>query len=104
MRKPRNRPNIAITVTHNSFIDCQPKFNASPLRDPHAIRPRLHLTPQAAARVWEKLAPAMDAPMGDDRPSTLEDYFDIHIIKPNVPVSIAGLDIIHACRGGWHEI
>jgi len=72
------------------------------LRDPRAIRPRLHLTPQAAARVWEKLAPAMDAPMGDDRPSTLEDYFDIHIIKPNVPVSIAGLTV--RCRFTKHPI
>lgn len=56
--------------------------------------PRLHTHPEAAARIWERLAPAMDAPLTKGgHPSTLEDYFDVRILTPGVPATIAGLRI-----------
>ncbi|MEM7227916.1 MAG: MBL fold metallo-hydrolase [Planctomycetota bacterium] len=64
--------------------------------------PRLHTTAPVAARLWERLAPAMDAPMQDGKPSTLEDYFDVHIIEPDADATIAGLTV--RCRFTGHSI
>src|SRR5688572_6303519 len=51
--------------------------------------PRLHVSEQVAKRVWERLAPAMDAPMNfpaqtqqSNRASELEDYFDVRVLEP----------------------
>jgi ribonuclease BN (tRNA processing enzyme) len=65
-------------------------------------RPRLHCTQSVADRLWEKLGPAMYAPIGTDAPSTLEDFFDVRIISPDEPTTIAGL-IVH-CRPTGHPI
>ncbi|MBI1374256.1 MAG: hypothetical protein GC159_16190 [Phycisphaera sp.] len=65
-------------------------------------RPRLHTAAPIAERVWERLAPAMDAPMGHDRPSRLDDYFDVHIIEPGESASIAGMEL--RCRFTRHTI
>ena len=65
--------------------------------------PRLWTHPGAAARVWERLAPAMDAPLskGGSR-SELKDYFDLRIIEPNREVMIQGMSV--ECRLTIHPI
>lgn len=54
-----------------------------------APAPRLHMGPGAAARIWERLAPAMD----QGGSATLADYFELHVLEPNAPVRIAGLEV-----------
>jgi len=72
------------------------------MRDASVTRPRLHLTPQAAARVWEKLAPAMDGPMAGEKSSRLADYFEVCTIAPDAPATVAGLTV--QCRFTKHPI
>jgi ribonuclease BN (tRNA processing enzyme) len=72
------------------------------INDVRIERPRLHITQQVANRIWEKLAPAMSAPMGEPRPSDLDDYFEVHILEPGHPSIIAGL-AVH-CRLTRHAI
>jgi ribonuclease BN (tRNA processing enzyme) len=64
--------------------------------------PRLHTTKEVASRLWEKLAPAMDGPMGDARPSNLADYFDVRVIQPGKTFEVAGLS--GDCRFTKHPI
>lgn len=64
--------------------------------------PRLHTTPVVADRLWSRLAPAMEAPMLCDRPSTLADYFDVRLISPEREAEIAGLKV--RCRFTKHPI
>lgn len=45
-------------------------------------RPRLHTSPLAAARLWDRLAPAMDTLIGVDRPLTLDDYAELCVLRP----------------------
>lgn len=66
------------------------------------IKPRLHTHPPAAERVWEKLAPAMDGRGRLDPPRTLDDFYDLHIIKPDRAATIAGLTV--ECRYTQHPI
>jgi len=54
-----------------------------------APAPRLHMGPGAAARIWERLAPAMD----QGGSATLADYFELHVLHPDAPVRIAGLEV-----------
>jgi ribonuclease BN (tRNA processing enzyme) len=72
------------------------------MREPAAIKPRLHITEAAAKRVWEKLAPAMDGPFGGDRNCRLDDFFDVHILQPQTPSKIAGLEV--RCRFTRHPV
>ena len=72
------------------------------LRKPGMIRPRLHVTQPVADRLWERLGPAMHTPIGDKRPSTLEDYFDVRILDPAHPAAIAGLTV--RCRFTKHPV
>jgi ribonuclease BN (tRNA processing enzyme) len=65
-------------------------------------KPRLHVSQPVAERVWQKLAPAMDAPMGQTRPSTLDDYFEVHMLTPERPAPIAGLTV--RCRFTQHPV
>jgi ribonuclease BN (tRNA processing enzyme) len=71
------------------------------MNDPGHSRPRLHATQQVADRLWQRLAPAMDAPM-DGRPSQLEDFYDVHVLAPGVSTSIAGLEV--ECRATFHPV
>lgn len=61
-------------------------------------RPRLHTHPQAAARLWARLAPAMD---GGGRRG-LADFYDLHVIDPGAPATVAGLTV--ECRLTGHPI
>ncbi len=78
-------------------------------------RPRLHTNPLAAARLWDRLAPAMDTLIGVDRPLTLEDYAELRVLRPvnrcpdtsagsgeSSKVMIAGLEV--RCRYTTHHI
>ncbi|MBX3354934.1 MAG: MBL fold metallo-hydrolase [Phycisphaeraceae bacterium] len=51
--------------------------------------PRLHMGPGAAARIWERLAPAMD----QGGRASLADYFTLHVVEPGRPVRVAGLEL-----------
>jgi hypothetical protein len=53
-------------------------------------------------RIWPRLAPAMDPPMGDGRLSTLDDYYDVRVLAPGEPETIAGLQV--RCRFTGHPI
>ena len=66
------------------------------------IVPRLHTPPEAAARIWEKLAPAMDGKGRIDPPRTLSDFFELHKIEPGRVATIAGLHV--ECRYTQHPI
>ncbi|MBT8484627.1 MAG: MBL fold metallo-hydrolase [Phycisphaerales bacterium] len=63
------------------------------LTSPTVPRPRLHVTADVAARLWERLAPAMQAPLGEERDSRLDDYFDVRILTPGVEATIAGVTV-----------
>jgi ribonuclease BN (tRNA processing enzyme) len=72
------------------------------MRDPSCTVPRLHVTDAVAARLWERLGPAMHAPMGNDRPSHLSDYFDVRILDPAQAMTVAGLSV--RCRSTGHPV
>ena len=77
------------------------------VRDASSPRPRLHVSQPAAERLWERLAPAMHAPMGGagggaGASSTLEDFFEVRVLDPSRPSSIAGLQV--QCRFTKHSI
>lgn len=71
-------------------------------QDDRAGRPRLHTIAPVADRLWERLAPAMDSPMGDGRPSTLDDYFDVRLLSGDEPTEVAGVTV--RCRMTKHPI
>ena len=48
-------------------------------------RPRLHAIPEVLDRIWERLAPTMDG-----SGSGIEDYFELHPLRPGAEVEIAG--------------
>lgn len=64
--------------------------------------PRIHCARPVADRLWERLAPAMDAPMGGAAPSVLEDYFDVRLLDAGRSVDVAGLSV--ECRLTTHPI
>lgn len=71
--------------------------------DPARTKPRLHTTQPVLARLWERLAPAMDAfDLGGGHMAKLEDFFDLRPMSPNVPADIAGLAV--RCRFTKHPI
>lgn len=51
--------------------------------------PRIHAIAPVAARLWERLAPAMD----QNGSATLADYFSVKIIDPSTPAIVAGLQV-----------
>jgi ribonuclease BN (tRNA processing enzyme) len=65
-------------------------------------KPRLHTSAPVAERLWQRLAPAMDAAMGGARPSALDDYFDVCLLNPDRPATIAGLTV--RCRFTQHPV
>lgn len=58
-------------------------------RERPAPPPRLHMGPGGAARVWDRLAPAMD----QGGTVSLGEYFELHVLEPDQPVRIAGLEV-----------
>lgn len=60
--------------------------------------PRLHTHAAAAARLWERLAPAMD----QGGRATLADYFDVRLLPEGGAADVAGLSVRH--RMGIHPV
>lgn len=60
--------------------------------------PRLYALPEVAARLWERLAPAMD----QGGTATLESYFDVHTLDEAIPATVAGLTV--RTRRGRHTV
>lgn len=57
-------------------------------------RPAIHTHRAAADRLWEKLAPAMDAPLTPGGPrATLEDFFAVRLLGPDAAGDVAGLSV-----------
>ncbi|MCI0630619.1 MAG: MBL fold metallo-hydrolase [Phycisphaerales bacterium] len=67
-------------------------------------KPRLHVSRPVSQRLWQRLAPSMEAPMpfGSHGASTLEDYFDVRVLEPGRTTTIAGLDV--DCRFTGHPV
>jgi len=89
---PKTIQDIIITHLHGDHCNgleavgflqwiARKKSNAPP--------PRLHMGPGAAARIWERLAPAMD----QNGAATLAEYFELHVLEPETPVRVAGLEV-----------
>lgn len=98
---------IIITHLHGDHCNGLESFGFSRLvsrmKGINPVIPRLHTHPAAARRVWERLAPAMDAPIRPGgRPARLDDYFELHVIEPESPASIAGFTV--ECRYTIHPI
>jgi ribonuclease BN (tRNA processing enzyme) len=72
------------------------------MRDPATALPRVHVSSAVADRLWQRLAPAMDAPMGSTRPSQLSDFFDVRTLSPDQPSNVAGLSV--RCRPTRHTV
>jgi len=67
------------------------------------LKPTIHTHEKAAARLWARLAPAMDAPItAGGRASRLEDFFNLNIISPEQEAEIAGLRVV--CRHTIHPV
>ena len=65
--------------------------------------PRIHTSRPVAGRLWERLAPAMDGtPPGGTPSRTLEDLFDVRVLDPDTPATVAGLTV--RCRFTQHPI
>jgi ribonuclease BN (tRNA processing enzyme) len=65
-------------------------------------RPKVHCWRPVAARLWERLAPAMDMADASGPHARLEDYFELCILEPDEPTRIAGLDV--RCRPTRHPV
>lgn len=94
----RSFDDIAITHLHgdhsNGLETLGFKRLVYRLRKEHMVKPRIHTHLEAAGRLWEKLAPAMDAPF--EKPgvnSTLDDYFDIRPFQIGDTFTACGLTI-----------
>ncbi|MHC4765383.1 MAG: MBL fold metallo-hydrolase [Planctomycetota bacterium] len=68
---------------------------------PGAGRPRIHTSRAAADRLWERLAPAMDAATTAS-PRSLDDYYEIHELEPGTRATVAGLTV--ECRFTQHPV
>ncbi len=98
---------IIITHLHGDHCNGLESFGFSRLvsrmKGSNPALPRLHTHPAAARRVWERLAPAMDAPIHQGgRPARLDDYFDLRVIEPLTTAHIAGFKV--ECRYTIHPI
>ena len=97
---------IIITHLHGDHCNGLESFGFARKRkrasDEAPTRPRIHTSRRAADRLWERLAPAMDAAGSANPPRTLQDYFDVRVLEPQAPAAVAGLTV--RCRFTNHPI
>jgi ribonuclease BN (tRNA processing enzyme) len=68
---------------------------------PDHPRPRIHTSRPAADRLWERLAPAMDA-AATDSPRGLDEFYDVAVLEPGTAAAVAGLTV--ECRATRHPV
>lgn len=98
---------VLLTHLHGDHCNGLESFGfarlVSRLKGINPLVPRLHTHPSAAARVWERLAPAMDPPITrGGRRSTLEDFYTLRSVEPGTTSTIAGLSV--QCRYTIHPV
>lgn len=64
--------------------------------------PTLHTNAPVAARVWDKLAPALDAVSAFSHAAKLDDFFALRVLEPERRFEVAGLEI--ECRFTRHPV
>ncbi|MDX2116446.1 MAG: MBL fold metallo-hydrolase [Planctomycetota bacterium] len=100
-------PDVLITHLHGDHVNGLESYGwarlVARLRGQSKELPRVHTHPAAAARLWERLAPAMDPPLTrGGRTSVLSDFFDVRTVEPGKPARIAGLTV--ECRYTIHPV
>ncbi|MHC4446891.1 MAG: MBL fold metallo-hydrolase, partial [Planctomycetota bacterium] len=97
---------VIITHLHGDHCNGLESFGFSrrALRqcNPALTRPRLYTNQPSRQRLWERLAPAMDAAATTNPPRKLEDFFDAHVLDPEGAATVAGLSV--RCRFTRHPI
>jgi ribonuclease BN (tRNA processing enzyme) len=89
---------ILLTHLHGDHCNGLESFGfkgfAERIRGEATVTPTIHTHPGAAARVWERLAPAMDAPLTPGgKPAGLEDFFRLRTFEVGAPFPVAGLTV-----------
>ncbi len=98
---------VVLTHLHGDHCNGLESFGfkryAERVRHESSTIPRLWTHPGAAERLWERLAPAMDAPLeaGGEK-ARLEDFYKLHLFDPSKPAQIAGLTV--ECRYTVHPV
>jgi ribonuclease BN (tRNA processing enzyme) len=65
------------------------------------IHPRIHTSRDAARRLWERLAPAMDAATTAS-PRNLDDFYEVRELEPGTTATVGGLSV--ECRFTQHAV
>lgn len=94
----RDIQHILLTHLHGDHCNGLESFGfkhfAERLRGESTTTPTIHTHPGAAARLWERLAPAMDAPLTPGgKPATIADFFNLDTFEVGEPFTVAGLTI-----------
>jgi ribonuclease BN (tRNA processing enzyme) len=64
-------------------------------------RPHIHTSRPAADRLWERLAPAMDA-AATPSPRGLDEFYELSVLEPGTAATVAGLSV--ECRATQHPV
>lgn len=72
------------------------------LVEPAAAIPRVHTSRLSASMLWERLRPAMGVDREGMPVRKLDDIFDLHVLDPARPATVAGLTV--HCRFTQHPI
>ncbi|MHC4101430.1 MAG: MBL fold metallo-hydrolase [Planctomycetota bacterium] len=64
-------------------------------------RPRIHTSGVVAGRLWERLAPAMDA-AATGAPRSLDHFYEVRVLEPGTTATVGGLSV--ECRFTQHPV
>lgn len=89
---------IIITHLHGDHVNGLESFGFARMflrreEDSSAIRPRVHTSKLAAGMLWERLRPAMGVDREGKPTRQLDDLYDVNVIDPAAPATIAGLTV-----------